>query len=185
VDIYMEPNLPDPTVLVIGCGHVGQALVELAHWLGFRVIACDDRADLCNSQATPYADEYLVVPPAEVAHKAPLHRRTFVALVTRGVALDVDMIPALVKSPVPYIGVIGSRRRWATAARQMKDNGITDEELARVHAPIGLELNAETPREIAVSIMAEIISAQRGGTGDSMKSSGSADEGERASHKSA
>ena len=168
VDIFLEPILPDPAVLVIGCGHVGQAVIELAHWLGFRVIACDDRADLCNPQATPYADEYLVVPAAEVAGKAPIHARTYIAAVTRGMPLDVEMLPALLKTDAPYIGVIGSRRRWAAASRELAGRGIPERDLERVHAPIGLELNAETPREIAVSVLAEIVAVQRGGTGQPM-----------------
>lgn len=181
VDIFMEPILPDPAVLVVGCGHVGQAVVELAHWAGFHVTACDDRADLCNAEATPFADEYLVIPAAEVAEKAPIHSRTFIAIVTRGVPFDVQMLPALVKSEAPYIGVIGSRRRWATAAKQLADRGVAESDLGRVHAPIGLELNAETPREIAISIMAEIIGTQRGGGGQPMKWMGSLQEAEKTS----
>jgi len=178
VDIFMEPILPDPAVLVIGCGHVGQAVVELAHWLGFHVIACDDRGDLCNPQVTPYADEYLVIPAAEIAAKVPIHARTYIANVTRGVRFDVEVLPDLLKSEAPYIGVIGSRRRWAAAARQLAERGVSDHELRRVHAPIGLELNAETPREIAVSILAEIIGAQRGGDGHPMKWLGTPQEAE-------
>jgi xanthine dehydrogenase accessory factor len=177
----MEPILPEPTVLVIGCGHVGQAVVELAHWLGLRVIACDDRADLCNPQATPYADEYLVVPPSEIVDKAPIHERTYIAATTRGMPLDLQMLPALLKTSAPYIGVIGSRRRWATAARKLAEQGVAKRALERVHAPIGLELNAETPREIAVSILGEIIAAQRGGTGKSMKWMGTPEEAEKTS----
>jgi len=178
VDIFMEPILPDPTVLVIGCGHVGQAVVELAHWLGFHVIACDDRADLCNSEATPYADEYLVIPAAKVAARAPIHANTYIANVTRGVRFDVETLPDLLKSEAPYIGVIGSRRRWATAAKQLAERGMSESDLRRIHAPIGLELNAETPREIAVSILAEIVGAQRGGDGHPMKWLGTPQEAE-------
>lgn len=169
VDIFMEPILPDPTVLVIGCGHVGEALVDLAHWLGFRVIACDDRADLCNPEKTPFADEYLVVPPGLIASRATIHARTYIAAVTRGVPLDMQIMPALLDTPARYIGVIGSRRRWATAVKQLKDKGYDPKRLKSIRAPIGLELNAETPREIAVSIMAEIISLERGGTGKPMQ----------------
>jgi xanthine dehydrogenase accessory factor len=176
VDIFMEPIMPDPTVLVIGCGHVGQAVADLAHWLGFYVIVSDDRADLCNSDVIPHADEYVVVPPAEVANAAPIHRRTYVAAVTRGVPLDVQMVPALLDTPAPYIGVIGSRRRWATTVKQLKEQGVPEDDLARIHAPIGLELNAETPREIAVSIMAEIIGQMRGGSGEAMKWMGEPEE---------
>jgi xanthine dehydrogenase accessory factor len=176
VDIFLEPILPDPTVLVIGCGHVGQAVAELAHWLGFRVIVSDDREDLCNAEVIPDADEYLVVPPKEVAGSAAIHARTYIAAVTRGLPIDVVMLPALLQTPAPYIGVIGSRRRWAVAVEQLKEQGIDEDALRRVHAPIGLELSAETPREIAVSIMAEIIAQLRGGTGESMKWMGAPDE---------
>jgi xanthine dehydrogenase accessory factor len=169
VDIFLEPILPQPTVLVIGCGHVGQAVADLAHWLGFRVVVSDDRAKLCNPEAIPQADEYLVVPPEQIAKQAPLHSRTYVAAVTRGVPFDVALLPALLETAVPYIGVIGSRRRWETALKELRAQGLDDEALRRVHSPIGLELGAETPREIAVSILAQIIAVQRGSAGEPME----------------
>jgi xanthine dehydrogenase accessory factor len=181
VDIFMEPILPEPTVLVIGCGHCGQALADLAHWAGFRVIVSDDRADLCNPDIIPHADEYLTVPAAEIAKTAPIHSRTYIASVTRGMALDVAMLPTLLESAAPYIGVMGSRRRWATAVKKLKEQGISEDKLNRIHAPIGIELNAETPREIAVSILAEIIAHHRGGSGQAMKWMGSLEETEDSS----
>lgn len=184
VDIFMEPIVPDPTVLVIGCGHCGQALAELAHWSGFRVIVTDDRADLCNPNVIPHADEYLPIPPDQIAKEANIHRRTYIAAVTRGVPLDIKMLPALLDTPAPYIGVMGSRRRWATAAKKLREQGIGEESIRRVHAPIGMELNAETPREIAVSIMAEIIAHYRGGSGEPMKWLGSPEEADRSSSPS-
>jgi xanthine dehydrogenase accessory factor len=169
VDIFMEPIRPDPTVLVIGCGHCGQALADLAHWAGFRVIVSDDRAELCTPEAIPNADEYLVIPAKEIASKAPIHSQTYIAAVTRGMSVDLEMLPALLETPAPYIGVMGSRRRWATAVKNLKARGITEAALKRIYAPIGIELNAESPREIAVSIMAEIIAHYRGGSGQPMK----------------
>jgi xanthine dehydrogenase accessory factor len=178
VDIFMEPILPDPTVLVIGCGHCGQALADLAHWLGYRVIVSDDRTELCNPETVPHADQYLPVPPTELTKAATIHNRTFVAAVTRGVPLDVEVLPLLLETPAPYIGVMGSRRRWATAVKQLKENGIEESALRCIHAPIGLELNAETPRQIAVSIMAEIIAVHRGGSAEAMKWIGTPEEAE-------
>lgn len=169
VDIFLEPIMPDPTILVIGCGHCGQALAELAHWLGYQVIVTDDRADLCNPQAMPYADVHYVLPAQDIARAIPIHERTYIAAVTRNMELDVAMLPGLLTTPAPFIGVMGSRRRWAVTMKKLKEQGISEDVLSRVHAPIGLELNAETPREIAVSIMAEIIAFQRGGTGQPMK----------------
>ena len=169
IDVFMEPIRPEPTILIIGCGHCGQALAELAHWLGYRVVVTDDRAELCNPNVIPLAHEHINVPPEQIAKAAPIHSRTYIAAVTRGVPLDVAMLPALLESNAPYIGVMGSRRRWATAMKELKAAGVTEEALARIHAPIGLELEAETPHEIAVSIMAEIIAHQHGGTGEAMK----------------
>ncbi len=180
VDIFLEPVMPDPTILVIGAGHCGQALAELADWLGFRVIVTDDRADLCNPEVIPHADEHLVAPPAEIAQAASIHNRTYIAAVTRGVPLDVAMLPALLATPAPYIGVMGSRRRWATAVKKLKESGVSDESLRRIHAPIGIELNAETPREIAVSIMAEIIAHHYGGSGQPMQWIGTPEEADSA-----
>ena len=95
---------------------------------------------------------------------------TYVAAVTRGLPVDLNLIPALLATEAPYIGVIGSRRRWALTVKALKEErAMTDAQLARVRAPIGLELQAETPKEIAVSIMAEIIMLRRGGTGKPMR----------------
>ncbi len=176
VDLFLEPIMPDPTVLVVGCGHVGQAVVELAHWLGFHVTACDDREDLCNPQAVPFADKYVVCQPEDITANTAIHAQSYVAVLTRGVPFDVAMLPQLLETPAPYIGVIGSRRRWATTVKKLTEKGFDETALARVHAPIGLELQAETPREIAVSILAEIIAQQKRGTGKPMKRTGASKE---------
>ncbi len=89
-------------------------------------------------------------------------------LTTRGVDLDVEALPLLLKSPAAYFGVIGSKRRWETTAKALKENGIPQDEIRKVTSPMGLEINAETPEEIAVSIFAEIIQRQQGGTGQPM-----------------
>ena len=88
---------------------------------------------------------------------------------TRGQVIDLDLLPPLVKSPARYIGLIGSRRRWVLTADALRERGITEAELNRVHAPVGLELGAETPREIAISVLAEIIMIQHGGDGRQMR----------------
>ena len=169
VDIFVEPLKPQPTVLVIGGGHVGRAVVHLAKWLGFRVALADDRPEFCNPQATPGADEYHLGPTAQLPQKFKFHSQTFIVMPTRGTAFDVDGLPPLLDMPHAYLGVIGSRRRWATTVKQLEAKGVARDKLARVHAPMGLELNAETPEEIAVSIMAEVLMRLRGGTGQPMK----------------
>lgn len=161
--IYVEPVQPPPTLLVVGAGHVGRAVAHLGKWLGFRVVVTDDRAELCRAEDFPDADLCLAVPARELPQRVPITAQTYIALVTRGSPVDVDALPALLASPAPYIGVIGSRRRWATTVAALRARGIGEEDLARVHAPIGLDIAAETPREIAVSILAEIIAVYRGG----------------------
>jgi xanthine dehydrogenase accessory factor len=161
MDIFLEPSVPDPSILVIGCGHVGQALVELAHWLGFYVVACDDREELCNAQTTPYADKYVVAYPERIADLVPIHTQTYIVAVTRNATLDAEILPPLLKTIAPYIGVIGSRRRWASTCKLLSEKGICADDLARVKSPVGLEINAETPHEIALSIMAEIVKQLR------------------------
>ena len=168
VDIFIEPIKPEPVVLVIGGGHVGKAVVHLAKWLGFRVVLSDDRAEFCTPEWAPGADAYLPVPMAELPRHFTFHTETYIVMPTRGAALDIEGLPHLLDQPYAYLGVIGSRRRWATAGKSLLESGVSEDKLRGVHSPMGLELKAETPDEIAVSIMAEIIMLQRGGTGEPM-----------------
>lgn len=165
VEIYVEPYNTPNTLLVLGCGHVGRALATLGHWLGFRVVAWDDRPELATRDNVPDADAWLSGAPAELVNAVTFDKRTYLALVTRNVNLDRQLLPLLLDAPAAYIGVMGSRRRWEETKRLLLADGQPADKLARVVSPIGLEINAESPNEIAVSIMAQIIMAQRGGDG--------------------
>ncbi len=170
LEVFVEPILPRPTVVVIGGGHVGKAVSHLASWLGFRVVVTDDRPEWCTPEVHPDADEFIVAPMDELPEQMAITPQTYLILTTRGLTVDAPGLPNLIRSPAAYIGVIGSKRRWITTRKQiLADTDITEEELNRVHSPVGLELNAETPEEIALSIMAEVILARNGGTGKSMK----------------
>jgi xanthine dehydrogenase accessory factor len=170
VEVFIEPITPPATLLIVGAGHVGRSLAHLAHWMGYRVVVADDRAELCTRDFIPDADEFVIGPMKEALGKIRVDHQTYVACVTRGYLFDVDALPTLLDTPSPYIGVIGSRRRWTMALRSLREGGISDKSLVRIRAPIGLELQAETPEEIAVSIMAEIVMLKRGGTGLPMSS---------------
>ena len=168
MEIYLEPYLPPATVLVIGCGHVGRAVADLAHWLGYRVAVTDDREELVTAEFIPNADIYL---PGSIENALAQHkvtRNTYITVVTRNVMVDRELLPHLVKTPAPFIGVMGSKRRWQTTRKMLLEDGVSEADLARFHSPLGLELNAESPAEIAVSIMAEIIMLRRQGTGERM-----------------
>lgn len=169
VEVFVEPVLPRPLVLIIGGGHVGKAVAHLARWLNFRVAVSDDRVEFCTPEANPDADLFLPVSMAEIPQQLKITPQTHIVLTTRGVSVDIAGLPALLDSPAAYLGVIGSRRRWSLTRKALLEAGVPEAHLDRVVSPIGLELNAETPEEIAVSIMAEIIMLRNGGTGRPMR----------------
>ena len=162
LEVYVEPVLPRPTLLVVGAGHVGKAVAHLGYWLGYYVVVSDDRPEFCNPEAIPDAHAYYPVPMADLPDKLKINAFTDIVLTTRGVDVDVAGLPALLASQAGYIGVIGSQRRWATTCKKLLEKGVSADRLAQVHSPTGLELNAETPEEIAVSILAELIMLRRG-----------------------
>lgn len=168
--IFIEPIGVAPTLLVIGGGHVGKALAELGKWAGYRVVLSDDREAFCNPDYAPGLDAYVVCKPGEIVDQTTINGQTFIAAVTRGLPVDINLLPALLETQAPYIGLIGSRRRWALTIKALEEEHQIDKgTLARVRAPIGLELQAETPKEIALSILSEIVMIRRGGTGEPMK----------------
>jgi len=169
VEVFVEPILPPATIVVIGAGHVGKAVVHLAKWLGFRVAVSDDRPEFCNPEATPDADAYYPVPMGELPAHLKINNRTYIVITSRGSNVDAQGLPDLLEAEAAYIGVIGSKRRWLTTVKALQAKGVSEKRIARVHSPMGLELNAETPEEIAVSIMAEILMLRDKGTGKPMK----------------
>jgi xanthine dehydrogenase accessory factor len=161
VEIYVEPLIPKPVLVVVGAGHVGKAVAHLAKWLGFIVAVTDDRPEFCNPKAVPEADQFYPVALEELANQMKITPWTYIVLTTRGIDVDILGLPSLLNSQAAYIGVIGSKRRWATTTKKLEENGVAAELIHRVHSPIGIEIHAETPEEIAVSIMAEIINLQQ------------------------
>jgi xanthine dehydrogenase accessory factor len=133
------------------------------------VVLSDHRPEFCSPEAVPGADAYLLMPLAQLAREFQFTPETRIVLTTRNMQVDVEGLPPLLDVPHAYLGVIGSRRRWTAACAQMEAQGVAPEKLARVHAPVGLELNAETPEEIALSILAEVVMLRYRGTGVSMR----------------
>ncbi len=169
MEVFVEPVLAEATVLVVGCGHVGKEVAALAKWLGYRVAVTDDRIEFCNPEWVPEADLYLPGTIPDALKELEITDQTFVAVVTRGVKADTQALPHLLRSPAPYVGVIGSRRRWTVAVKELQELGVPEELIRRARAPIGLRIGAETPREIAVSILSEIVASRQGLDGGSMQ----------------
>lgn len=163
VEVFVEPILPKPVLIVIGAGHVGKAVAHLAHWLGFHVAVNDDRPEFCTTEAVPDGDEFYPCLMADLPKQLTITSWSYLVLTTRGVDVDVLGLPALLDTPAAYLGVIGSQRRWAEAHKQLLKAGVSAEKLAHVHTPIGLDIHAETPEEIAVSILGQIIALRNGG----------------------
>ncbi len=158
VSIFVEPYLHPATLVVVGAGHVGRAVAHLASWLGFRVVISDDRKDLCTQENSPGGDVYLSTSMASLPDEMTIDSQTYMVLVTRSVDVDVAGLPSILKTDTPYIGLIGSKRRWSHTKEKLHEIGVSQKDIERIKSPIGLDINAETSEEIAVRIMAEIVS---------------------------
>lgn len=162
--VYLEPYMTPHTIFVVGCGHVGQAVVDLAHWLGYRTVAVDGRAELVTPEALPHADVRFHGSVQDALEAHPITQDTSVVVVTASHALDAEITPLLLDTQARYIGVMGSRRRWKSTKELLDDNGVSESALERIHNPIGFDIGAETVEEIAVSIMSEVIGTAADGS---------------------
>jgi len=160
--IFIEPLTSRPMVVVIGAGHVGQAVTELASFLGYRIAVLDERSVLVTPERFPRAAELFAGDLAEQVKSLDLDEHSCVVIVTPHGSKDEKVLAAVADRTVGYVGLIGSQRRTAHTFARAREAGVADALLEQVHAPIGLDIGAETPREIALSIMAEIIAVQRG-----------------------
>ncbi len=162
MDVYIEPIEPSPELYVVGAGHVGYELARLAHQVGFRVHVIDDREKFANAERFPFAVEVTAADiPAWIA-AANLPGHAYAVIVTRGHTNDLEALRALAPQPLRYLGLIGSRAKVARIYEALAADGVPAEQLAHVHAPIGLDIGAVTPQEIAVSILAELIAVKHG-----------------------
>ena len=160
--LFVEVLTPRPTLMILGGGHVGQSVAELGAFLGFRIVVVDDRPDMVTEERYPWADALLAGDMAEQVAGYPLDDQTYLVMVTPHYATDEKVLEVLADRRVAYIGMIGSRRRSTLTFERAREAGVTDELLDRVHTPIGLDIGAQSPREIAVSIVAEVIAVQHG-----------------------
>jgi xanthine dehydrogenase accessory factor len=166
VRVFIEVLQLKPTLLIAGAGHVAQPLAEMGHLLGFRTVVVDDRAELLTRERFPHVDELVATDFSKLVEEVAVSTRTFVVIVTRGHVYDAVVLQQVLGTPAAYIGMIGSRRKVGTVFEDLLDKGASRDRLAQVHAPIGLRTGGQTPAEIALSIMDEIVLAQHGGTGE-------------------
>src|SRR6266487_4032824 len=162
MDVYIEPIEPSPELYVVGAGHVGFHLARLAHDVGFRVHVIDDREKFANSERFPNAVEIVVDDIPSWIARASIPAHAYVVIVTRGHTNDLEALRALAPRDLRYLGLIGSRAKVARIYDELSAAKMPAETLRRVHAPIGLDIGAVTPQEIAVSILAELIAVKHG-----------------------
>jgi len=159
--VYVEPIRRAPVLILFGAGHISQEVAPLAKRVGFEVVVVDDREEFANRERFPWADRIIVRDFERVGEGIPVDEDTYIVIVTRGHLHDYTVLKQYLRSPAKYIGMIGSRRKRSLIFQQLLREGFSREELARVHSPIGLEIGAETPQEIAVSIVGELIKVRR------------------------
>ena len=162
MDVHVDPLEPTPHLYVVGAGHVGWHLARLAADADFRVHVIDDREKFASTERFPGAAEVVAEPIPDWLHRSDIPASAFVVVVTRGHTHDLDAMRALAARDLKYLGLIGSRAKVRRIADVLLGEGMPPECLARVHAPIGVNIGAVTPAEIAVSILAELIAVRRG-----------------------
>ena len=163
VEVLIEVVEPAATLLVVGGGHVGRAVGEVGALLGMEVVVLDDREDYANAERFAYPCRVICGDFGEELGRFPINANTYIVLVSRGHLVDELSLRQVAERGAGYVGMIGSKRRTRTVLEHLADEGLDGEALARVFTPIGLDIGAETPEEIAVAVLAEIILVRRGG----------------------
>ena len=162
--VLVEPISGKPRLVVFGAGHVGARVAEAAAFAGWRVTVADDRADFADAKRLPFAERAVVCEFHDVLDAVQLDAETYVVIATRGHQHDVVLAGQLVPRPLRYLGMLGSRRKVALTEKVLLEWGVTGDAIGKVHAPVGLPIGADTPEEIAVSVVAEMISVRRSGS---------------------
>lgn len=162
MQVFIEPIEGVPTLLLFGAGHVAQPLARLAKSVGFRVEVADDRVKFANAERFPDADCVLVEAFAEAAAKMTIGRSSYAVVVTRGQKGDADALQAVLGKGLRFVGLLGSRPKAVHVMSELEERGVETAALAEIHVPLGVEIGAQSPEEIAVSIMAELIAVRRG-----------------------
>ncbi|MGW2342287.1 XdhC family protein [Streptomyces sp. NPDC001661] len=166
--VLVESSVPAPRMIVFGAIDFASALVRMGKFLGYRVTVCDARPVFATAARFPDADEIVVEWPHEYLERTEVDGRTVLCVLTHDAKFDVPLLRLALRLPVAYVGAMGSRRTHLDRNERLREVGVTEIELARLRSPIGLDLGARTPEEVAVSIASEIVADRRGGTGVSL-----------------
>jgi len=168
-ELLVEPVLAKPRLVIAGGGHVGLAIAKLAVQLDYEVTVIDDRPEFANRERFTGVNEVVNMDMARALETVPIGWNSFVIIATRGHKLDAHCLRAAVKTEARYVGLLGSKRKTILIAQMLRDEGIAEDRIRAVHAPIGLDLGGRTPAEIALSVMAELSLERYGGSGKPLR----------------
>jgi xanthine dehydrogenase accessory factor len=168
-EYFIEAYTTPPTLVVAGGGHVSKALSNIATTLGFRIFIIDDREEFSNADRFPEAEQTVVSDYGSAFEKLPIGTNSFIVIATRGHRYDASATAAAMRTPASYVGLLGSKRKTILIYEELFAEGFTMEEVQSVRSPIGLNISARTPEEIALSIMSEIVGFRLGGDGGTLK----------------
>ncbi|MGQ0678874.1 MAG: XdhC family protein [Actinomycetota bacterium] len=171
VEVFVQSFAPPPLMYVFGAVNLASAVVRIGKFLGYRVTVCDARKVFANKERFPEADEIVVMWPNEFLETARVDKRTAVCILTHDPKFDIPLLQVALKTNAGYIGAMGSRRTHAKRVANLIEVGITDDELDRIQAPLGLDIGAAQPEEVAVAVAAQIIAMRYGRSGGSLKHS--------------
>jgi xanthine dehydrogenase accessory factor len=161
LNIFVEPVTPQPRAYIFGGGHVSKSISKIANIAGFSTVVVDDREAFANAERFPEADETYAEPYEEVFSKLPVTSSSYLIIVTRGHRDDMRVLRWAVTTDARYIAMIGSKRKTISVVHELEKEGFAREMFSKVFAPMGLEIGAETPEEIAISVVAEMIALRR------------------------
>ena len=161
MDVFLEPILSPPTLYLFGAGHISQGTAAMGKMLGFRVVVIDPRPEYNNNDRFPDADALIVEEYESAFSKLSVDEDSYIVIYTTGHVLDEQCLDFAVGTKAKYIGMIGSKKKVKEVKERLLQKGISQQQLDRVYAPIGIGIGAETPEEIAISILAEIIKVKR------------------------
>ncbi len=162
VDLFFDVHIPQPKLIIVGAVHIAIPLVTFAKTLGFYTIVIDARSMFATPDRFAHADELITQWPDDALHALPIDESTYIVTLTHDEKLDNPALKVAVGSKARYIGALGARSTHAKRVTALREMGVTEAQLARIHAPIGLNIGARGPEEIAVSIIAEIVAVRRG-----------------------
>lgn len=166
VEVFIDIIQPKPRIIVVGAGHIGKPLADLANFMGFRVVVVDENKELASKERFPYAEKIIVDDLARGLEKTGIGGNDYVVIVYGGVEEDYKALRKALELKPEYIGLLGSKRKVILFKQRLESSGVNIEELkGRVYAPVGIDIGARTPEEIALSIMAEIVGLMKGARG--------------------